>query len=162
MSPGPPKSTTTGTAPTARASKTTPPPKSRTEGNTNTSADRNRLRTSAWLSQPQKETAFSIPRDRRELLEAVPLRAVAEHAEVGQIVSQEGSSRAQSKITSLAGNQAADENQLKFAAVLRLRVSSEHRERLMPFSGTKNSLSRYAANSAYVWDEAAMIAAAWR
>ena len=32
----------------------------------------------------------------------------------------------------------------------------------MPGSGTKNSLSRYVANSEYVWDEAAMIADASR
>ncbi len=31
----------------------------------------------------------------------------------------------------------------------------------MPGSGTKNSLSRYLANSAHTWDEAAIIAAAW-
>ena len=55
----------------------------------------------------------------RKLLEAAPLRAIADHGKAGQIASQKGSSRAQSKITSLPGNQAADENQLKFGAGLR-------------------------------------------
>jgi hypothetical protein len=55
----------------------------------------------------------------RKLLEAVPLRAIADHCKAGQITSQKGSRRAQSKITSLPGNQPANENQLKFGAVLR-------------------------------------------
>src|SRR6266446_5983163 len=41
-------------------------------------------------------------------------------------------------------------------------AAREHRERLTPFSGTKKTLSRYAANSAYVWEEATMIAAELR
>ena len=134
----------------------------REDGNTNTSADRRLLKTSAWLSQPQKVTAFSIPRDLRELLKAFPFRAVTDHGEPGQTGSQKWSSSAQRKIASLQRNQAANENQLKFGPGSGLRESSEHTERSMPGSGIKNSLSRYTANSAYVWDEAAMIAAAWR
>ena len=55
----------------------------------------------------------------RELLEAVPLRAITDHGKPGQIASQKGSSRAQSKITSLPGNQPPNENQFKFGAGLR-------------------------------------------
>ena len=59
------------------------------------------------------------PKGSRKLLETVPLRAIADHGEAGQIASQKGSRRAQSQIASLAGNQAPDENQLKFRAGLR-------------------------------------------
>jgi len=46
----------------------------------------------------------------RKLLEALPLRAIAKDDEAGQIVSQEGSSRAQREITCLAGDQPADKD----------------------------------------------------
>src|SRR5208337_3691529 len=59
------------------------------------------------------------PKGFHELLKAVPLRAIAEDAEAGQIVSQKGSSRAQPKITSFGGDQSPEENQLKFAVALR-------------------------------------------
>jgi hypothetical protein len=49
-----------------------------------------------------------------ELFEVVPFRAVTDHGETGQTASQKGRSPAQSKITSLSWNEAADENQLKF------------------------------------------------
>src|SRR5271157_1706072 len=52
----------------------------------------------------------------RELLEAVSFRAFADHGEAGQIVSQKGSSRAQREITSFAGDQPPDEDQLKLGA----------------------------------------------
>ena len=63
----------------------------------------------------------------RKLLKAIPLRAIADHGKAGQIASQKGSSRAQGKITSFTGNQAANENQLEFGAGLRTaRVSDTH------------------------------------
>jgi len=49
-----------------------------------------------------------------KFLEAAALRAITDHSKASQIASQKGSSCAQSKITSLQGNQAANENQLKF------------------------------------------------
>jgi hypothetical protein len=63
----------------------------------------------------------------RELLEAVPLRAIADYGEAGQIGSQKGSYRPQSKITGLYGDQPTDENQLKFGAGLRTpRLNGTH------------------------------------
>ncbi len=66
------------------------------------------------------------PKGSRKLLKAVPLWAIAQHGKAGQIVSQEGSSRAQRKITSLAGDQPSDEDQLKLGAGSGLRESSKH------------------------------------
>ena len=116
------------------------------------------------MAEPAAEgNSLLDPKGFHKLLKAVPLRAIADHGKAGQIVSQKRSSRAQSEITGLPGNQA---RQRKSAQVWRRAPDcAGHRnteERPMPGSGTKNSLSRYAANSAYVWDEAAMIAAAWR
>ena len=72
------------------------------------------------MAEPAAEgNSLLDPKRSHELLEVVPLRAIADHGKVGQIVSQEGSSRAQSKITSLTGIQAANENQLKFGVGLR-------------------------------------------
>ena len=82
------------------------------------------------------------PKGFHKLLKAVPLRAIAEDGEAGQIVSQKGGGRAQREITSFAGDQRPDEDQLKLGAGLRTALSPEHRERVTPFSGTKNSLSR--------------------
>jgi hypothetical protein len=63
----------------------------------------------------------------RKLLEAIPLRAIADHGKVGQIASQKGSSRAQGNIASLPGNQTTNENQLKSGAGLRTaRVRGTH------------------------------------
>src|SRR5687767_9558939 len=53
------------------------------------------------------------PKRLRQLLEAVPLWTITDHREAGQIAPQKGSRRAQSQITRLPGNQAADEDQLK-------------------------------------------------
>ena len=62
-----------------------------------------------------------------QLLQAAPLWAIADHGEVGQTISQKGRSRAQSKITSLPGNQAAHENQIQFGIGLRTaRVVQAH------------------------------------
>jgi hypothetical protein len=59
-----------------------------------------------------KENSLLDPKGSRKLLKAVPLRAIANNGKAGQIASQEGSRRAQSKITSLPRNQAANENQI--------------------------------------------------
>ena len=98
-----------------------------------------------------------------ELLETLPLRAVTDHGEAGQIVSQKGSSPAQSKIASLPGNQAANEDQLKFGAGLRTtRVVGTHGAIDAGLRDKKQFVAIRSANSEYVCDEAAMIAAAWR
>ena len=78
-----------------------------------------RLKTSAWLIQPQKVTAFSIPRYRVSSLEPTLFRAISNYGEVSQVAPQKGSSGAQGKIARFPGNQASDENQLKFTAPLR-------------------------------------------
>src|SRR5206468_8649624 len=59
------------------------------------------------------------PKRPRQLLEAVSLRAIADHGKAGQITAQKGSRRTQSKITSLPGNQATNEDQLKFGPRVR-------------------------------------------
>src|SRR5207302_8397855 len=68
---------------------------------------------------PAEENSLLDPKGSHKLLKAVPLRSVTDHRKAGQIAAQKGSRRAQSKITSLPGNQAADENQLKFGAGFR-------------------------------------------
>src|SRR5579864_8256037 len=49
-----------------------------------------------------------------------------------------------------------------FPPAAEFRESLTQREVSTPGSGMKNILSRYAPNSEYVWDEAAIIADAWR
>src|ERR1700732_3918526 len=68
---------------------------------------------------PAERNSLLDPKGSCELLEAVPFRTVTDHGEAGQVASQKWSSRAQGEITSLPGNQAANENQLKFGAGLR-------------------------------------------
>src|SRR5437870_7393239 len=58
---------------------------------------------------PAEENSLLDPKGSHKLLKAVPLRSVTDHRKAGQIAAQKGSRRAQSKITSLPGNQAADE-----------------------------------------------------
>src|SRR5437016_3262943 len=72
------------------------------------------------MTQPAaEENGLLNPKRPCQLPEAVPLRAITDHGKAGQIASQKGRSCAESKITSLAGNQAANENQLKFSPRLR-------------------------------------------
>ena len=78
-----------------------------------------------------------------QLLEAVPLRAIADHSKAGQITSQKGSSCAQSKITSLPGNQAANENQLKFGVGLRTARVTETKGASDAGLRDKKQLCRY-------------------
>src|SRR6266446_3955247 len=66
-----------------------------------------------------EENSLLNPKRPRQLLEAVPLWTIADHGKSGQIAAQKRSRRAQSKITSLPGNQAANKNQLKFSPRLR-------------------------------------------
>jgi hypothetical protein len=54
-----------------------------------------------------------------QLLKAVSLPSITDDSEVGHIASQKWSRCAQCEITSLPGNQAANENQRKFGAALR-------------------------------------------
>jgi hypothetical protein len=61
-----------------------------------------------------EENSLLDPKRPRKVPEAVPLWTIANHGKPGQIASQKGRSCAQSKITSLTGNQAANEDQLKF------------------------------------------------
>jgi len=53
-----------------------------------------------------------------ELLEAVPLRAIADNCKAGQIASQKRSGRAQREVTSFAGDQPTDKDQFKLGARL--------------------------------------------
>src|SRR5207245_102467 len=55
----------------------------------------------------------------RKLLQAVPLRAIADHREASQSTSHEWGSRAQRQIARFAGNQTPDEDQLKLGTGLR-------------------------------------------
>src|SRR5439155_6300127 len=72
------------------------------------------------MAEPATEqNSLLDPKRPGQLLEAAPLWAIADHGKAGQIASQKGSRRAQSKITSLSGNQAANENQLEFGPRLR-------------------------------------------
>src|SRR5438552_12002831 len=66
-----------------------------------------------------EENGLLNPKRPRQLLEAVPLGAITDHGKAGQIAAQKGSRRAQSKITSLPGNQATNEDQLKLGRRLR-------------------------------------------
>src|SRR5271155_5459556 len=54
----------------------------------------------------------------RELLKAVPLRAIANNCKVGHATSQKGSGGGQSEITSLKGHQRTEENQFEFSIEL--------------------------------------------
>src|SRR5271170_244360 len=72
------------------------------------------------MAEPTAEgNSLLDPKGSHKLLEAVPLRAIAYHGKAGQIISQEGSSRAQSEVTCLSRDQDTDENQLKLGAGLR-------------------------------------------
>src|SRR5262249_55298413 len=67
------------------------------------------------MAEPAAERNILLdPKRSCKLLEAVSLRTITDHGEAGQVTAQKGSCRAQSKITSFPGNQAANEDQLKF------------------------------------------------
>ena len=113
---------------TARASKTTPAPMSRRDGNTITSADRNRLRTSAWLTQPQKETAFSIPRDLASCSRRFRSGPSPITVKRAKSLRKRGAAARKPRSQALRGTKPADENQLKFGAGLRTaRVTGTQR-----------------------------------
>src|SRR6266576_1111074 len=82
-----------------------------------------------------EENSLFNPKRPRQLLEAVPLWPITHHRKAGQVAAQKGSRRAQSKITSLSGNQPTNENQLKFgvgprtARVIRTQAASDTRLR---------------------------------
>src|SRR6266550_6296383 len=84
---------------------------------------------------PAERNSLLDPKGSHELLKAVPLWAITDHRKAGQIAAQKGSRRAQSKITSLPGNQPTNENQLKFgvgprtARVIRTQAASDTRLR---------------------------------
>src|SRR5438128_2188729 len=59
------------------------------------------------------------PKLSRKLLQAVPLRPIAEDTETGQIASQNGSSRPQREIASFARDESTDKDQVKLGAGLR-------------------------------------------
>jgi len=64
-----------------------------------------------------------------ELLETVAFRAITDHGETGQTALQKWSSRAQSKIATLSGDQASNKNQLQYFARLRnARVAGTQRK----------------------------------
>ena len=94
------------------------------------------------------------PKRSRELLEA--FRSGPSPTTVNRAKSLRKSGAAPRKARSQAfrGTRPPTKISSSLAPGSGLRESSEHTERPMPGSGTKNSLSRYAANSEYVWDEA--------
>src|SRR5262249_48193406 len=72
------------------------------------------------MAEPAAErNSLLDPKGSCKLLEAVSLRAIADHGKAGQVAAQKRSRRAQTKITSFPGNQAANEDQLKFGPRLR-------------------------------------------
>jgi hypothetical protein len=65
-----------------------------------------------------------------QFLEAIALRAIADHGEASQVASQKRGSGAQTDVAGLSANQATNENQLKFRAWLwTTHVSRTQRER---------------------------------
>ncbi len=72
------------------------------------------------MAQPAAESnSLFDSKGFRELFKRLSFRPVADHGKAGSIAPQKRSSRAQSKITSLSGNQAANKDQLKLSAGLR-------------------------------------------
>ena len=67
---------------------------------------------------PAERNILFDPERPRKLLKATPLRPIADNAEAGQIALQKGSGCTQREITSLAGDQSAYEDQLKFGVGL--------------------------------------------
>src|SRR5271163_4493284 len=64
---------------------------------------RSQARQDLRMAKPTAEgNSLLDPKESHKLLEALPLRAIAYHGKAGQIVSQEGSSRAQSEVTCLS------------------------------------------------------------
>ena len=126
-----------------RASKTTPAPKSRTEGNTSDIGG-SQLREDLRMVDPATEVD-GIPDSKgcHKLLQAIPFRAIAKHGEAGQTASQQRGSRSQRQITGLHGDQAPNEDQLKFRIRLRtaLVFGAQGTARYRA-PGTKKSLSR--------------------
>src|SRR5690242_159343 len=59
------------------------------------------------------------PKGSHQLLEAVPLRAIADDGKTRQIIPPEGRRRAQCEIASFAGDEKPDENQFKFGTWFR-------------------------------------------
>src|ERR1700745_3604263 len=57
-----------------------------------------------------EENSVLNPKRLRKMLEAVSLWPITHHRKAGQAAAQKGSRRAQSQVTSLSGNQAANEN----------------------------------------------------
>src|SRR5215831_5611317 len=71
------------------------------------------------MANPTTEgNSFLDPKGSCKLLKAIPLCAIAEDTETTCVVSQNRSSRAQREITSFAGDQASNEDQLKLLAGL--------------------------------------------
>src|SRR5438309_6426437 len=81
------------------------------------------------MTKPAAERdSFLDPKRSRELSKAVPLRAVTDHGEAGQIASQEGSRCSQCEITSFVRNKRANKNQFQLTGAVRTtQVTREYR-----------------------------------
>ena len=66
----------------------------------------------------ESNSLFDLKRSRK-LLKTIPFWAIADHDKAGRIVSQKGGSRTQREITSFAGDQISDEDQLELSPGLR-------------------------------------------
>src|SRR5260370_38748539 len=78
------------------------------------------------MADPTTEgDALLNPKGLRKLFEAVSLRDITDNCEAGHVASQKRRGCAQREITSLSGNQAANENQLKSGAWLRTARATE-------------------------------------
>jgi hypothetical protein len=89
------------------------------------------------------------PKGPRKLLKAAPLGTISEHGEASQPASQRGAAARNARSQPLQGISPPTKINSNLAPGSVYRACrSKQREGLMPFSGTKNSLSRYPANSA--------------
>src|ERR1700733_15668138 len=90
------------------------------------------------LRMPEPTTEVDGLLDSQELhqlLEIIPLRAIADNGEPGQTVPQNRRSRAQTDVTSFPANQAAHKNQFKFCAGIRTARVSDAK-------GSRNAILR--------------------
>ena len=74
-----------------------------------------------------KGNCFLNPKGYRKSLEVAPLRPIADERKVGQIVSQNLSSRTETEIAGFSANETANENQREFGARFRNCVYQRNR-----------------------------------
>ncbi len=108
-----------------------------TDGNTRTSADRNFAITSAWLSQPAKETACSIPSD----LTSSSSRALSGPSPTilkrAKSFRKRGAAARKARSQAFRGTSPPTKISWSLAPGSELWEPSQHNDGAMPFSGTK-------------------------